>query len=58
MELTIGYHCQHQPTDIQAFLMWINSLKADALELIVVDDRKEKDSIETLTSFRLHHTSN
>jgi hypothetical protein len=51
MELTIGYHCQHQPTDIQAFLMWINSLKADALELIVVDDRKEKDNIEALTSF-------
>lgn len=51
MELTIGYHCQHQPTDIQGFLMWINSLKADALELIVVDDRKEKGSIEMLTDF-------
>lgn len=51
MELTIGYHCHHQPTDIQGFLVWINSLKADALELIVVDDRKEKGDLEKLNNF-------
>lgn len=51
MELTIGYHCQHQHVEILGFLSWINSLKSIEIELIVVDDRKEPGSIETLSNF-------
>jgi hypothetical protein len=52
LNLTIGYHCQHQPANIQDFLTWINSLLADELELIVVDDRKQKDNIDALKNFQ------
>jgi hypothetical protein len=51
MKFTIGYHCQQKPAEIQSFLTWINSLKADELELIVVDDRKDKSNMETLNNF-------
>jgi hypothetical protein len=51
MKFTIGYHCQQKPDEIQSFLTWINSLKADELELIVVDDRKDKSNMETLSNF-------
>lgn len=54
MNLTIGYHCQHQPSDTQGFLTWINSLLADELELIVVDDRQHNENIDTLTNFPFH----
>jgi hypothetical protein len=54
MKITIGYHIAQQPTDIQVFLTWINSLLADELELIVVDDHKNKDDIDTLKNFPFH----
>ena len=51
MELTIGYHCQQQHEEIQGFLSWINSLKTIDIELIVVDDREQPGSMETLSDF-------
>ena len=51
MELTIGYHCQHQLSDIKGFLDWINSLPLDACELIVVDDRSEEGDPEFLKKY-------
>lgn len=52
MKLTIGYHNQQQTADIQGFLSWINGLKSDELELIVVDDQKEEGSIDTFANFQ------
>ncbi len=51
MQLTIGFHYQHQPSDIQGFLDWINSLPLDACELIVVDDRPEEGDLEFLKKY-------
>ena len=51
MELTIGYHCQQQHEEIQGFLSWINRLNTMDIELIVVDDREQPGSMETLSDF-------
>ncbi len=46
MKLTVGYHFHEPVADLQSFFAWINTLEVDECELLIVDDRRQKDNSE------------
>lgn len=51
MKLTVGYHFHESAADLQPFFAWVNTLNVDECELLIVDDRRQKDPVELLQNY-------